>query len=244
MAAAASYRFNNPDPYDDFFGLGPTLTDSDTPVIYAGKLNEAMALGGYQGSGATSEAFATDDIFSIRPVGEVAEGRDWSFTGWFWFVSMAGMPGYLSNWANGGPVQWLFWDDGTDMVFQIRDAAAADHVCNLSRPSLDAWHFVAVTYDASTGTLSLSVDDGTPDTAVTPSVAEGTGVCIFGGRNASPFLNGAMDTVTFWDTTLSAAEITAQYNGGTGVEPGAPPAASAVTGVRRSRKREVPACPA
>ena len=220
----AAYPFNAADPFGDFYAVAPDLTETGgTTVNVAGLIEEAQSINGQDGSSVGSFLLATDDIFSIRPVGAPASGVDWSVVFWCKANTFASSPGILSNWANsGGPVQWLLYDDGANLTFQIRDAAAGDHAASRARPSTATWFFVAITYTAATGAISFSIDDGTPATATTPSVAEGVGALTVGNRNSGSGgapLVGTFDNLIFYDRVLSAAEITELYNAGAGLEP-------------------------
>lgn len=220
----AAYPFNAGAPLDDFYATAPSLTNSGGATAnVAGLIEEAQATNGSGGAAAGSFMLATDDVFSIRPVGAPAAGGDWSMVLWVKADSFASSPGLISNWANsGGPVQWLLFDDGTQLEFRIRDAAGADHGITKTRPSTATWFFVAVTYNSATGAIGFSIDDGTVGTATTPSVAEGAGALTVGNRNTGTGgapLVGTFDSLIFYDRVLSAAEITELYNAGAGLEP-------------------------
>src|SRR5262245_6569626 len=217
----AAYKFQN--DYTDSSGAGgPTLSATGTPVFFSGKVGQAVAFHGYQGSTSQSRAGATNAIFSLRDnSGDPDLGKSITMTCWVYADVWTGTGGILSNWANGGPVQWLFYsDDDTHLTWQIRDKVSTDHGCRVLSPSSDAWHFFVCIYDASTGTLKLSVDNGSLTTNTTPSVIHGTGVVLVGNsNNGAAAFDAAVDALTLRNRVLTAAEITAVYLGGSGQEP-------------------------
>ena len=91
------------------------------------------------------------------------------------------------------------------------------------------WHHIVTTFDASTDTIALIVDDGTPVTRndVTdifqPDNSDSGKTVQFGVGNyynnlAVNHYNGVMDSVYFFTEVISAADITELNNGGNGFE--------------------------
>lgn len=81
------------------------------------------------------------------------------------------------------------------------------------------WHFVAVTYNSVTTTLSLSINNGTPVTATSVESLQGlasdTLLGFLSSTGFDPFL-GQMSLLGAWNKVLSASEITSLYNAGAG----------------------------
>ena len=83
--------------------------------------------------------------------------------------------------------------------------------------SLATWYFVALRWNASTGTLTVSVNAGTNYTATTGGSAGDSSTQyssqLFSGNEA---IGATFDEVATFARELSAADITYLYNGGTG----------------------------
>ena len=84
--------------------------------------------------------------------------------------------------------------------------------------SADVWYFLVCGYNASTNTMSISVDAGTPNTvgsaATLNSVAN---VQAIGQQlGSSRYLKGRIDDVRMFDSLLDAADIAYLYNSGSG----------------------------
>jgi hypothetical protein len=84
----------------------------------------------------------------------------------------------------------------------------------------DAWHHVVVTYNA--GTVVFYVDGSVDGSYVGQGSAMGTTADPMSlGASTFPwaFLSGSLDAVGIWQRVLSALEVAALYNSGTGLEP-------------------------
>jgi len=200
----------------DFFG-GPGLDPTGGANGAAGHIGSGVAFNG------SSFLLQTDDIFSLR-VGLLDPSGGVSKTMTFWTNanSWASQPGVISNWANaGGPVQWLLYaDDSTHLTFQVRDILGVDHTARVLAPSTDSWRFIVLTYDAATGDLGISIDNGAFTTANTLTVINGAGSIEVGNRNnGAAGLNGRFDALGFWNRVLTSDELTELYNSGVGIEP-------------------------
>jgi len=201
----------------DFFGLGPPLSEQSTPKKIAGHIGSGIGSGGRGGSSSTG--YLADDVsnsafFDIQ-------GVDRTFVGWFNPVNYTSSPAILSNWANpGGGVQWLFWHDGANLTFQVRDGSSVDHTVSLSPPSTNAWHFFAFWYNSFTGEIGLRLNTQHSASGNTPSVATITSRFAVGARNsAGAVLNGGVDAVGIYDRVLSSGALNQLYNSGLGIEP-------------------------
>lgn len=83
------------------------------------------------------------------------------------------------------------------------------------------WYHIVFTYSYTTGNTQLILNDGSPATST-----HGAGVVTgspeaelwIGGKNGiEASMNGAVDEYGIWTRVLNSAEITALYNGGTGI---------------------------
>lgn len=88
--------------------------------------------------------------------------------------------------------------------------------------TLGAWTFLMAIHDSVANTLFLSINDGLSETGGTGGVAPDVSAAVFmiGAREYSGFesyFDGLIDQVGLWKRALSAAEVTALYNGGAGL---------------------------
>ena len=86
--------------------------------------------------------------------------------------------------------------------------------------TVGVWYHLVCWYDSSDGKGRLRVNDATTYVS-TPSsgLVQGPGDFTLGGTPVTPslYLSGRVDEVGFWKRKLTAAEITALYNGGAGL---------------------------
>jgi hypothetical protein len=90
--------------------------------------------------------------------------------------------------------------------------------------SAGVWYFVSMYHDSTNHQIGISVNNGAVDTAVfgTGAIFDGTNAFGFGAGSGTP-LDGQLDSWGFWKSApgaggmLSAAQITALYNGGMGL---------------------------
>jgi hypothetical protein len=88
-------------------------------------------------------------------------------------------------------------------------------------PSTGVWYFLVGFVDLDNDIIGISVNDGTVDTAAytASSVFDGTAPFEIGRLGSSDnIFDGDIDAVGLWSRRLSTGEITALYNGGTGLE--------------------------
>lgn len=187
------------------------LTDNNGVTFVSGKVGNAGSF-----------PFGTSRYLSIAnntslEVGDV----DATWTCWVYLNSTSTAKGIFAKWAaaNDGDYR-LFHASGGAFIFTVRNSAnSANAVATWgSNAAADTWYFVACRHDATANLISISVDAGTPVTAV---LSGGTrisanGFAIGALNIASTFHNGLVDEFGFWKRYLSDAEITELYNGGSG----------------------------
>ncbi|SVA67368.1 uncharacterized protein METZ01_LOCUS120222, partial [marine metagenome] len=85
----------------------------------------------------------------------------------------------------------------------------------------NTWHHVAATYDANGGTNNLKIYvDGTLENQATKTGTFTAGDLRIGSNSSNTEnFNGLIYEVVIWNDALSAAEITALYNSGSGLSP-------------------------
>ncbi|HQV32367.1 MAG TPA: putative Ig domain-containing protein, partial [Calditrichia bacterium] len=120
---------------------------------------------------------------------------------------------------------WMIstYDGGSALRFRLKvDGSTRTLISNTGVLSLNTWHHVAVTYDGSQMRIfrdgtQVANQSASGAIDVSPSVPAAIGNQPAGAGN-EPF-DGLLDEVRIYNRALSAAEITALFNGTTGVEP-------------------------
>lgn len=193
------------------------FTESGSPTYPTGKIGKAFGLA----AASLQYVFRADE--ALLRVGSSG------FTTTCW-VNLASKPASimtaLSKWFGDGvndeyQVRWNNTGDRFEFIARRTGTTVTLVANNFGAPATSTWYFVACWYNSSTQTLYISVNDGTADSgslggAINPS---GTGQAKVGRLVlATPrFWDGMIDEVGFWQRTLTASEITALYNGGSGV---------------------------
>jgi hypothetical protein len=80
------------------------------------------------------------------------------------------------------------------------------------------WHYHVVTYDISTKTFNLYVDDASPTTKTITGDLKTDEDMIRIGRNGGYYFEGNLDEVAVWDAALDGDAVTAIYNSGTPID--------------------------
>ena len=112
----------------------------------------------------------------------------------------------------------LWWQANTDIEFRTVNASGnARTTIRIPDVSANRWYFLAATYDDSTGNQTLYIN-GTANASVISKAGEGlltTQTLIRLGTQASDGsnnLNGTIDEVMIFNTTLTAAQVLSLYN--------------------------------
>lgn len=157
-----------------------------------------------------------------------AGAGSWTVQGWFY-----------PDAVNTGSTQWLCGKSTslatglTEYAIMIQNTVA-QVICYVSTASTlytlsssagsvtaGAWHHVALTYDATTGSLSLSLNGSqVAATTVVGAVAITTAPLTFGGRfnSTAAYFGGRLDSWGWHKgVTLSASQVTTLYNSGNGL---------------------------
>lgn len=195
---------------------GLNLTNNGAATFVTGKVGNAVNL-----VSASSQYLSHADN-AVHDMGDI----DFTLAAWFQLTTkpaanMAILSKFLATGNQRG--YSLLWQQSTDrMIWQMSpDGTSAAMITvtasNFGIPSLATWHFAVLRYDATGNSMSLSVDDGTPNTAAQAGGAFlNTTAFEIGRSNATSLLNGLADEVGGWKRRLSDAEITDLYNGGAG----------------------------
>lgn len=150
---------------------------------------------------------------------------DYTWALWVYMFSKPAPAAILSKYNNGATstiehlIRWV----GTDRIeAQIGNGTTSAIVTanNLGALTLGQWYFLVVQHDSVADTIGISGNNGTFNTTAwangTQDTAHGLAIGSQTTGNVSTW-DGLMDSVGFWKRVLTAAELTALYNGGVGM---------------------------
>lgn len=129
--------------------------------------------------------------------------------------------------ASGQREYLAYYDKDIDrycaFVFRPTDVGISVAANNFGSPALNQWHFIYVEHNASADTLTIRVNDGTPDTVSTGGALQTASNAEFqiGGDARFPtqyHMAGRIDSVSLWGRILTSDEQAALYNAGVGLE--------------------------
>lgn len=197
---------SSPNGYD-----GTTVNMEDADWV-AAKLNNGLRLDGaneYVNCGNIAN-FERTQAFSIEAwIKTTATGQDIC-------TRYSGGKGFISYVAAAGTI-----------FFTVRNAAGTNEASRYSQGTVTdgLWHHVVITYDGSSLNTGIKIYlDGSDNTntgsganTLSASILTTTNL-IIGGRTNSGNFNGDIDEVVIYTKVLSAAEVTARYNSGSGTE--------------------------
>jgi hypothetical protein len=130
------------------------------------------------------------------------------------YLSTGNQREYLLDWVNTSDrFRFAMSSDGASGTYTEVQATT------FGAPSTGTWYFLVAQYDATTNTMSISVNNGTPNTvSQTGGAFNGTANFYVGASQAgaSTLLNGGVDELGVWKRKLTAGELTAMYNAGAG----------------------------
>lgn len=125
--------------------------------------------------------------------------------------------------GDGGDYEFgLWWQESGGLRFALYTLIGGDagfaHI-DQADVSFDEWHHVVATGDGSN--VRLYLDGVLMDTgSILGGGGNSTAPFIMGGRNdLSNYLEGSLDEVAWYDTTLSATQVGEHYDSGAGVAP-------------------------
>ena len=184
------------------------LSDSGTTGNRAGKIGNAVDLAG------STQVYSADHA-DFTPSGS------WSVTGWVLFDTLTASTQYtvLGKWGAAGQRSyrlhrssankwtWGLCGDGTNETSKART----------DDPSTGTWYFFYAYYDGANIGLSIN-NDSAQTAAYSSGTFDGTNQFQLGAQNNTSRLDGGLDSVTFWNSTLTADELTDLYNSGNGLD--------------------------
>src|ERR1041385_1506645 len=165
----------------------------------------------------------------------VTGNTPFTFSCWTWFDAKDDFKGFvlkrLTTAAESTEYQLYYSIVYDRLRFGISDGSNIAHAeANaLGSPQVSTWYHVVFWYDPGAQTVNIQVNDGAVDSTFWPFGTQTTPGDFTLGRAIPGFyyLDGRIDGVGFAKRQLTAAERTAHYNGGVGMDyPFDPPAAS------------------
>ena len=145
-----------------------------------------------------------------------------SWAGWVRLDSLpSGDFGIIANHGN-GPISYSGWlltvnSTGTPMLFTEGGGGATEIATSATTPlSLGVWTHLGVTFNAGEVMLYVNGNPAAGGTLTYTAVLDGGNPYVLGHdeNNGVRYLPGTLDEVGYWNTALTAAEITALYDDG------------------------------
>lgn len=190
---------------------GPRVDESDNSY----HLTDNNTVGSVTGVIGNAAQFArsNSEWLSLNSNLSIADDTAWSFSAWVWLDSVGTYPAFYGNSIS---AKTRFWMSNSSTIRLHNDSnVAADFTESIATGS---WkHLVIVASGADSNNMVLYVN-GVPETAVTLADSSQT-VSNIGRINAGAFYyhDGRIDEPVFFDGALTADQVTALYNGGSGV---------------------------
>jgi hypothetical protein len=208
---------------DDVHTNGLTLTDNNTVTSDTGV-----------GGTGTAAVFASGNSETLsRPDNDLLDTGNIDFTIAFWTYGVwANVMGLVTknDVASNREYEIIYYDAPDRFEFNVTSDGLVGTIATvdangLGSPADSTWYFVVAQHDSVANTISLQVNDGTrTTTSHSAGVFAGTSNFILGSHvGAANYLTGRMAKVGFWKSAagaggvLSAAQLTALYNSGTGL---------------------------
>ena len=209
---AAYYALEN---VNDSLGLN-NLTNNATATFVSGKVGNA---GNFVSA---SSQFLSHTDTATLDMGDI----DFTITAWARLATKpAAVMGVMGkSLATGNQRGYsIQWDNVADRFRFVMssDGTSTNQVIvvanNFGAPSTGTYYFIAARYNAATDTMSISINNGTPDTGTLAGGAfANTAAFELGRAVGGNHWNGLIDEVGIWKRYLSNAEIALLYNSGSG----------------------------
>lgn len=184
------------------------LSPGNAPGSATGKLGDGVDL-----ERSSSQYLSRADTSDLS----TGAGVSFSFSFWFKPETVAIVQFLISKYGGGGNEYAIWMDSGTSkLFFQIR---GNNGVLSSVAMSAGTWYFVVGSYRHTDGQISVSVNGGAADTGTEgTNPSDGTSDFKIGYDGSGNYVDGVVDHVSFWKgRVLSSDDITALYNGGSGL---------------------------
>jgi hypothetical protein len=184
-----------------------------------GKVDEAMSITAGDAKGQASGTNRTDTAFITNT------GAVWTICLWVKVDSRVGDQAWLSTTGLGSGQAGLFFrmqnsSGGIYLKFGTGGGTVIGGTTTTQVIPNTNWNFVVGQYDYSNGAIKVSVNNGAFETVATAVISDTTTpyrqLIVGNSPELDNDLNGDMDELSIWNRILTAGEITAIYNSGTG----------------------------
>jgi hypothetical protein len=202
----------------DASSSGNTLTDNNTVTSNAGKVGTCGHF-----TAANSEWLSHTNTASLQT------GGAFSLQAWVYWVDSSANQVVIGRWSGAGTYEYLLYYDAGAARFkffvtsdgQVATAASVT-ASTFGAPSQSTFYLVHAGLDVTNSQIWISVNAGTRDTASYSAAMASTTSTFAVGRNddagGGSYWNGFLDQVGFWKGySLTTAECTTLYNGGSGM---------------------------
>jgi hypothetical protein len=194
-----------------------TLTDNNTVTSTSGKNGLAARF-----TAASSEFLSSPDNAALS-----TGGTSYTLAGWVYLGSKSTHQTTLAKYDTGSNREyWAGYDPTVDRfnLYLYNSAGARiGYVAanNFGAPSVGVWYFLIYEYNLATDTLSISVNNGTPNSTLanetTGDPGDTTSTFRIGGDPpAADYWDGYMDEWGMWKRVLTAQEKADLYNASAG----------------------------
>jgi hypothetical protein len=188
-----------------------TLTNNNTTTFAAGKVGNAANM-----------VRASVQSLSVADNAALSTGNvDYTVAGWVKFTSLQAENPIVAKGTSSTTLEFELYGTLTRIVCEWYVASGGSNVKTVSADNFGAistgtWYFFAMWHDSTAGTINVSVNAGTPNSAAASGGWDGTAAFALGGRGVVT-LDGMLDEVGVWKRLLTNAELTRLYNSGNGI---------------------------
>src|SRR4051812_8949976 len=201
---AAYWRLDEiiPGSHTDATGRGNTLLDNNVVTVTIGIKTNASQF--------TSLA---NNSLTIANNADVTTGNvDWTIAFWCYIDNVSNERWLVGKQEIGGVDYGFDFNGGLDGKFRFYINGGVVIVSSTITGSANTWYFVCGSHDSVADTLSLSINNGTPDNITTGGVSPNTTSSAFSvGRSGyvgfTYQLDGRIDEIGIWKRVLSASDI-------------------------------------
>lgn len=194
------------------------LTDNNTVTQATGKIGDAADF-----------EDANEESLSIADNADLSAGDiDFTIAGWFYLDDKTRSLRMVNKWLGAGSQREYvvgYTPSATDRLFFQVSSDGSDFPSikadSFGAVSTGVWIFIVAWHDATANTINIQVNNGTVDSSAhTAGVFNGTSAFRLGGvpEESGQFLDGRIDSVSFWKRVLTSTERTNLYNGGSGFD--------------------------
>lgn len=142
-----------------------------------------------------------------------------SFTLWWKATTLpSANMGIVGKWTNTGQFSYRLWTNSSNALSWSGSPDGTTTTTKAHSVSLatGTWYFLYCYFDGSN--LGIAVDNGAAQTAAFSGYPFAGSDEFRPGRMLSAHLGGEIDSLSFWNSTLSAGELTDLYNSGNGLD--------------------------